>query len=42
MGHGCDQEAVRVVSQMNDWTPGIKDGKNVNVRMVIPIVFKLD
>ncbi|PLX12586.1 MAG: hypothetical protein C0594_02255 [Marinilabiliales bacterium] len=36
-----DAEAVRVVSLMPDWTPGVADGKNVNVVMNIPISFKL-
>jgi TonB family protein len=36
-----DAEALRVIAGMPDWTPGIKDGKNVNVSMTIPINFKL-
>ena len=35
-------EAVRVISSMGKWNPGKKDGKAVNVKMVIPINFKLD
>ena len=42
IGSGCDDEAVRVISQMPDWTPGYKDGKAVNVSYTLPIVFKLD
>ncbi|MDD3859160.1 MAG: M56 family metallopeptidase [Bacteroidales bacterium] len=37
-----DAEAVRVISSMGDWKPGKKDGKDVNVKMVMPIMFKLD
>lgn len=37
-----DAEAVRVVSSMKKWTPGKKDGKAVNVKMVMPIMFKLN
>jgi TonB family protein len=36
-----DAEAVRVISEMPDWTPGSKGGKNVNVQMVLPISYKL-
>lgn len=37
----CAAEAVRVVQGLNDWHPGIKDGKKVNVKMVLPLMFKL-
>ena len=37
-----DAEAVRVVSAMPAWTPGMKDGKKVNVQMVLPIAYKLE
>jgi TonB family protein len=36
-----DQETIRVVSTMPDWTPGKNDNKNVNVKMVLPIKFAL-
>jgi TonB family protein len=35
------KEALRMIDVMPDFTPGTKDGKNVNVQMVLPIVFKL-
>jgi protein TonB len=38
----CDQEALRVVSLMKDWAPGSQNGMSVNVRMVLPITFRLD
>lgn len=41
IGHGCDTEAVRIISEMPDWKPGIKDGEPVNVRMVLPVNFEL-
>lgn len=37
-----DKEAIRVVSNMPKWKPGIKDGKTVRVRYSIPIVFGLN
>ncbi len=40
IGAGCDEEAVRVVSEAK-FTPGMQDGKPVKVRMAIPITFKL-
>lgn len=36
-----DSEAVRVISEMPDWTPGMQGGKNVSVQMVLPISYKL-
>ena len=37
-----DKEAVRVVSLMPNWMPGIQNGKYVRVRFTIPIQFNLD
>lgn len=37
-----DAEAVRVISGMPDWTPGKKDGKAVNVELVLPISYTLE
>ena len=34
-------EAVRVVSVMPKWIPGMQDGKPVNVQFMLPIMFKL-
>ena len=41
IGGGCDEEAVRVVSSMPKWKPGIKDGKPVRVSYMMPLNFKL-
>lgn len=41
IGAGCDEEALRVISQAPDWNPGKQRGRAVRVRMVMPIVFKL-
>ena len=42
IGSGCDEEAVRVVSNAKAFKPGSQRGKKVRVRMSMPIVFKLD
>lgn len=42
IGFGCDEEAIRVISRMPNWTPGSQDGKPVNVRYNIPIAFELE
>jgi len=39
--YDCDLEAFRVVNLLPRWIPGKKDGIPVNVRISIPIVFKL-
>lgn len=41
IGAGCDEEAVRVVKSMPNWKPGRQNGHPVNVRISIPIVFRL-
>lgn len=38
---GLNQAAIRLVKQMPKWTPGINNGKEVNVKMVIPIRFSI-
>ena len=37
----CDEEAVRVISMLNEWTGGKQNGFPVAVKMVLPITFKL-
>lgn len=41
IGAGCDEEALRVVSQSPPWKPGRQRGREVRTRIVIPLVFKL-
>ena len=36
-----DAEALRVVSSMPNWIPGMHDGKPVNVKYAIPLNFKI-
>lgn len=36
-----DKEALRVVSKIPDFIPGMQNGKNVNVYYTLPISFKL-
>ncbi len=37
-----NKEALRVINKMPDWTPGKHEGKNVNVKVNLPIAFKLE
>lgn len=39
IGAGCDEEAMRVVKMMPKWTPGKQRGKNVRVKINMPIKF---
>lgn len=41
IGGGCDEEAVRIVKNSPKWKPGTQRGIAVNVRMILPITFKL-
>ena len=36
-----DEEAVRVINNMQNWEPGTREGKKVDTKMTLPIVFKL-
>lgn len=36
-----DEEALRIINAMPDWTPGIQNGETVNVNFTLPITFKL-
>lgn len=38
----CDKEAVRVIKNMPTWSAGNQNGRPVNVRMVLPIKFKIN
>ncbi len=40
VGFGCDEEAIRLVSNMKGWVPGELDGKKVRVRSNVPVFFK--
>ncbi len=42
IGANCDQEAVKVLKNAPRWKPGSIAGKNVGVRMILPITFRLD
>lgn len=37
----CDKEAIRVISTMKGWSPGIQNEHKVAVRMTMPIRFQL-
>lgn len=41
IGHGCDDEAIRVLSLSPPWNPGQHKGQAVRQKMVMPIVFNL-
>ena len=36
-----DQEALRVISSLPDWTPGRNKGETVNVAYTLPVAFAL-
>lgn len=41
LGHGLDEEALRVVRSMPDWKPGKQNGRTVAVRYTLPIRFSI-
>jgi TonB family protein len=42
IGHGCDEEALRIISLMPKWKAGFHKGKNVRVSFNLPITFKFN
>ena len=36
-----DKEAIRVISSMPKWKPGVQNGKAVRVKYTVPVVFRL-
>ena len=41
IGYGCDEEALRVVRNMPDWTPGMQNHKKIRCYYNLPVKFKL-
>ena len=42
IGRGCDEESIRVVNLMPNWTPGENNGEKVRVEFTLPINYKLN
>lgn len=42
LGHGLEEEAIRVVNKMPKWKPGQVKGKNVKVWRTLPINYRLE
>jgi len=42
IGYGCDEETLRVIAMMPNWTPGMQNNKAVRVQMNLPVSFKLE
>ena len=42
LGHGLEEEAIKVVSGMPKWRPGQVKGKNVKTWRILPINYKLE
>ncbi|MBC7874149.1 MAG: energy transducer TonB [Ferruginibacter sp.] len=42
LGYGLEEEAVRVVNGMSNWTPGMIKGKKVKGWYTLPVTYKLE
>ncbi len=42
IGHGCDEELVRVIKLMPKWIPGEQKGQKVDVQFNLPVKFMLE
>ncbi|TAF66958.1 MAG: energy transducer TonB [Cytophagales bacterium] len=40
LGHGCDEEAIRVLKLAPRWKPAYQGGQAVRMRYTLPITFK--
>jgi protein TonB len=41
IGHGCDEEALRVIKNSSNWLSSSENGEAEPTKMVIPISFKI-
>jgi protein TonB len=41
IGHGCDEEAVRVLRLAPPWKPGMSEVKALRTSYVLPITYQL-
>lgn len=41
LGGGCEQEAIRIVNEMPDWLPALRQSNPVRCRVKIPVSFRL-
>lgn len=41
IGAGCDEEAIRVITNAPAWKPGKQSSRPVRVKMRLPIKFRL-
>src|SRR5688572_9333843 len=42
IGHGCDEAAIKGFNEVKGtWKPGVKNNRNVKVKMVIPFAFRI-
>jgi periplasmic protein TonB len=42
LGHGLEEAAIKVISNMPKWTPGQVKGKNVKTWSILPITYRID
>jgi protein TonB len=41
VGYGCDEAAMKAVHAMPNWTPAYQNGEAVNMKVTLPIQFKI-
>lgn len=41
IGYDCDEEAIRVLNTSPNWNPGKQRGRNVKVRIIVPLTFDI-
>ena len=42
LGYGCDEEVLRIVNNMPNWTPARKGSKQSSIKVKLPITFSLN
>lgn len=42
IGGGCDEEVLRVIREVPDWKPAMKDGNPVALELILPVQYRLE
>jgi len=40
LGHGCDEEAIRLIKSMPPWKPAMKEGNPIKAKYNLPVFFR--
>jgi protein TonB len=41
IGAGCNEAAIEACMKQKYWQPGMRDGRPIKMRMILPVMFRL-